>query len=323
MGQADQFLYSPRSTGLGREMGQVGQPRGEARGPAEFAMDGNETTEREGEKALLADLRDLIDEAGHGGAARQLGVDRKTLWRVLDSGRLTPLVAKALERRGANPEAARRRSRLDALERKTKALDDEVEALDKAVEALRDEFWSLGKLQAEALQAWERRLSAVESQQSGGTAPATEPPGAGRGDGAPSALQGLAHSLIGREPVARPHRDHPEVVTLAAEEGEELVYGEAAPLIVEWRRQRIAHLDRGASRVEQARARVRRCELELLLIGEYELTLPPAVSPWTDLERGREVQQRERSLRDARRELVRARCWRFLRRVLTLGLWRH
>ena len=47
-------------------------------------MDGNETTEREGEQQL------------------------------------TPLVRKARERRGANPEAARRRSRLDVLELKPK-----------------------------------------------------------------------------------------------------------------------------------------------------------------------------------------------------------
>ena len=285
-------------------------------------MDVSESPEGERDQELLANLRDLIDEAGHGGAARQLGVDRKTLWRVLDQGRLTPRVTEALERRGTNPEAARRRSRLDALERKTKALDDEVEALDKTVAELRDEFWSLGKLQAEALQAWERRLSAVESRQVGGTAPATEPPGAGRGDGAPSALQGLPQPAIGRG-VTRPHRDHPEVVTLRAEEGEELVYGEAAPLIVEWRRQRIAHLDRGASGVEHARAWVRMCELELLLIGEYELTLPPDTYPW-DGSRLRDERDRcERSRRRARRGLVRAHCWRFLRRVLTLGLWRH
>ena len=244
-------------------------------------MDVSETPEGEREQELLANLRDLIDEAGQGGAARQLGVDRKTLWRVLDSGRLTPLVTEALERRGANPEAARRRGRLDALERTTKALDRDVEGLDEAVEALRDEFRTLADLQAEALRAWERRLAAVESQQAGAAAPATEPRGAGRGDGAPSSLQGLVQQVIGHEQVPRPHRDHPEVVTLRAEAGEELVYGEAAPVIVEWRRQRIAHLDKGASGVEHARAWVRMCELELLLIGEYGLTLPPDTDPWT------------------------------------------
>jgi len=284
-------------------------------------MDASETPDGEGEQELLANLRDLIDEAGQGGAARQLGVDRKTLWRVLDSGRLTPLVAKALERRGANPEAARRRGRLDALERTTKALDDEVEALDKTVDELRDEFRGLADLQAEALRAWERRLSAVESRQAGGTAPATGPPGAG-GGGAPSALQGLPQPAIGRG-VPRPRRDHPEVVTLRAEEGEELVYGEAAPLIVEWRRQRIAHLDKGASGVEHARAWVRMCELELLLVGEYELTLPPDTYPWDASRLAEERHRRERSLRRARRSLALAHCWRFLRRVLTFGLWRH
>ena len=286
-------------------------------------MDGNETTEQEGEQLLLANLRDLIDEAGHGGAARQLGVDRKTLWRVLDSGRLTPLVTQALERRGANPEAARRRSRVDALERRTEMLDKDVEGLDEAVEALRDEFRALADLQAEALRAWERGLSRVESQQAAGTAWEPEPPGAGRDDGAPRSLHGLVQQVLGHERVARPRRDHPEVVTLQAEEGEELVYGEAAPVIVEWRRQHIAHLDKGASGVEQARAWVRMCQLELVLIGDYELTLPPDTYPWDTFRLREERQRCERSLRRARRKLVRAHCWRFLRRLLTFGLWRH
>ena len=38
-------------------------------------MPADKTTEREGEQALLASLRELIDEAGQGGTARQLGVD--------------------------------------------------------------------------------------------------------------------------------------------------------------------------------------------------------------------------------------------------------
>ena len=107
-------------------MGQLGQPLATL-GAAECAMDGNETAEPEGERALLANLRDLIDEAGHGAAARQLGVDRKTLWRALDSGRLTPRVRQALERRGDNPEAVRRRSRVDALDRRMDLIDKDVE----------------------------------------------------------------------------------------------------------------------------------------------------------------------------------------------------
>ena len=286
-------------------------------------MDGSETPEREREQTLLEHLRDLIDEAGQGGAARQLGVDRKTLWRALDSGRLTPTVTKALERRGANPEAARRRSRLGAVERRTEALDKDVEGLDEAVEGLRDEFKTLADLQAEALRAWERRLSAVESRLGAGTVRELEPPATGPGDGAPPALGDLARTAVAGGLLTRPHRDHPEVVTLRAEEDEELVYGEATPLVVEWRRQRIAQLDEGASGVERARAWARRCELELVLVGEYELTLPPETYPWDEFQRRDELARCERSLRDARRALLRAHCWRFLRRVLTLGVWRH
>ncbi|MYE71128.1 MAG: hypothetical protein F4081_02335 [Dehalococcoidia bacterium] len=286
-------------------------------------MDGSETPEREREQALLEHLRDLIDEAGQGGAARQLGVDRKTLWRALDSGRLTPTVTKALERRGANPEAARRRSRLDALERRTEALDKDVEGLDETVEALREEFRTLADLQAEALRAWERRLSAVESRRAAGSGREPEPPATDPGAGPPPASQAPGQPVVGRAPVAMPHRPHPEFVTLRAEEGEELVYGEAAPVIAEWRRQRIAQLDEGASGVEQARARVRMHELGLVLAGEYELTLPLDTFPVDTLRLRDERERCERALRRARRELVRAHCWRFLRRVLTLGVWRH
>ena len=260
----------------------------------EHVMAGDMATEREGEQALLASLRELIDEAGQGGAARQLGVDRKTLWRALDSGRLTPRVRQALERRGANPEAARRRGRLDALERRTEMLDKDVEALAEAVEALRDEFRTLADLQAEALRAWERRLSAVESRL------------------ASAAAQSLA-----------PHRDYPEVVTLRAEEGEELVYGEAAPLIVEWRRQRIAHLDEGARRVERARALVRMLELEVVLVSGHELTLPPSTYPWDEQRRQDELRRRKFALVSARWELAQALFWRWVRLALTLGRWRR
>ena len=278
-------------------------------------MDGSETPEREREQALLENLHDLIDEAGQGGAARQLGVDRKTLWRALDSGRLTPRVRQALERRVADPEAARRRSRLHALQRRTDLIDKDVEALAEAVEALREEFRRLADLQAEALRAWERRLSAVESRQASGNTP--ESPGASH------AAPGIAQPATGRELVAKPRRDHAEVVTLRADEGEELVYGEAAPAVAEWRRQRIAHLDAGASRVERARALVRMLELELVLASGHELTLPPSTYPWDEPRRRDELLRRKFALVSARWELAQALFWRWMRLALTLGRWRR
>ena len=264
-------------------------------------MAADKTTEREAAKALLESLRELIDEAGHGGAAQQLGVDRKTLWRALDSGQLTPRVRKALERRGVNPEAARRRSRLDELERRTGMLEKDVEALAEAVEALREESGRLADLQAEALRAWERRLSAVESRQAAGAA--AEPPG--------------------RESGGRPRQSRPEVVTLEPVQDEEFDYAEAMPLVTEWRYQRIAHLDEGTRRVEQARALIRMLELELVLIGDHDLALPPSTYPWDESRRRDELRRVKFALVSARRELAQALCWRWVRLALTLGRWRR
>ena len=43
-------------------------------------------------------LRDLVGDVGQGEAADVLGIDRKTVWRSLGAGRLTPRLADALER---------------------------------------------------------------------------------------------------------------------------------------------------------------------------------------------------------------------------------
>ena len=191
---------------------------------------------------LLGVLHDLVDDVGPGKTAALLGVDRKTLWRVLKEGRLTPRLVRTVERQARTPagqNAARRRVRRDALERR----------------------------------------------------------------------------------VTKPRRDHPELVTLERETGEEFVYGDATPLVVEWREARAAFLGADGSRVERARGWVRMCELELVLVGEHGLTLPPdTYYPWDAFRREEELWRRRRSLRNAHRERRRALRWRFLRRLFTLGL---
>ena len=116
---------------------------------------------------------------------------------------------------------------------------------------------------------------------------------------------------------------HPEVVTVEPMPEEEFDYGEAAPLVVEWRRARAAFLSHGSRRLERARGRVRMCELELLIIGDHELTLPPWTYPWDESRRRDELYWVKASLAHARWELVQALFWRWVRRVLTLGLWRN
>ena len=112
------------------------------------------------------------------------------------------------------------------------------------------------------------------------------------------------------------------VVTLEEQLDEEHAFGPAAALVAQWRQLRVDG-DQVVSRVDRAQAAVRRWELEAELLGEYHLTLPPDSYPLDDARRADQVRWRRDALVDARRELGGARRARLLRRVLTLGLWRH
>ena len=266
------------------------------------------------EAQLMALLHDLVEDTGHGKAAEELGVDRKTLWRSMNGGRLSPRLAEALEREGLfgdRPDAVRQRERVEAIARSLQALEEDVRA---AVEDVRKEIGELATGQAAALRAWERRLSEAESR---------EHVRDGKEVKAAPAVQGIAQPANGRQPRG-PRRYHPQLVTLEPDEDEEFAYGEALPLIVEWRRVRADYIDQQKSRVERATAYVWMLELEIALIDEHGLTLPPVRWPWTAMEREREVWRRRwRTLPTARSERRRALFWRFVRRVLTLGLWRR
>ena len=56
------------------------------------------------------------------------------------------------------------------------------------------------------------------------------------------------------------------------------------------------------------------------MIGEFGLTLPPETDPLDESRRGDHLSWRRKTLKQARRKRVRA---EWLRRVLTLGLWRR
>lgn len=120
--------------------------------------------------------------------------------------------------------------------------------------------------------------------------------------------------------VIAPRRVFPELITEAAEPGEERVYGAAAELVVEWRR---AWAERRAARytLDWLRAERRRLELELRLVGEFGLTPPPADMPWQERRRERELDWRRRALRRLRWQLPITWGLHWLLRLLTLGMW--
>ncbi len=130
------------------------------------------------------------------------------------------------------------------------------------------------------------------------------------------------------EPMNRPYvppRKYPQLVTMEAEDDEERVYGDATPVIVQWRKVRDEFLDllKTGTELAQEEARIRMLHLEIAIIEEHELTLPPASYPWDWEGRNDEVLRRQRSLGAAEVDRNRALLRLWLRRILTCGLWRN
>ena len=278
-------------------------------GSGETVMEQSKAVEDLHGLRLMALLHELAREKGQRGTARALGVNRRTVAACMESGEMSWRMREALER-GLQSEAgsagARQRERVEALEQRMEALEEELRgrlegmrlALESGVKAMRGE-------QAETVRGLERRLAKVEARQGG------------QGDAGPAEAAGA----VGR-PAARTasRREYPDLVTVGPEPGEEDVYGGAMPLIVEWRKVRdefAAARERLARVVAEERMR----ELEIEMIEKRRLTLPPSTWLWDESRRRDEVRLREQTLARVRVERARAQVRRWLRRVLTLGLW--
>ena len=85
------------------------------------------------------------------------------------------------------------------------------------------------------------------------------------------------------------------VVTLEPQPDEEHAFGPAAGLVAEWRELRTGGTSRGSG-VEQARAEERRWELEVRLIEEYGLMLPPDREPLQGSKRDDHLRWRREAL---------------------------
>ena len=266
------------------------------------------------EVRLLGLLRDVVAEQGKVKAAETLGVSFRTLSRVEETGQLTPRLADALEShlvQGGGTAAAQQR-------RQVGELTDRVALLEGAL------LEGLAELRQEQGRAWEqveKRLTALETAGNGAGSNAAG--GGLAGSPAPGGTRSSAASpgnpaSAGKPVVERPRRTYSDLVTAEAEPGEELVYGdEATAVIVKWREARDA-VPRTRDALDRLNARERRFKLEVELIEQHELTLPPATYPWDWGDRRQEVRRRQEALD----EVIVDRKMLRLRRFLTLGLWR-
>ncbi len=292
------------------------------------------------DQRLMASLRDLVREKGRARTAEALAVDPRTLAACLKRGKPSRLMRAALERRlDAGPG---QKDDAGSLEREARVLR---EAVAGELKAQREE-------QSEALRRLEQRLERLESSQDSreappalkqeamvggpppraarqsdqgvGEAPPPDPEpvvgGASRATGHPDAEP---RQLPEQAKKSMPARLYPELVTEDPAPDDEEVYGQAWPLVEEWRRLWKAHVRPGKG-LGWLRRDERILELEVAMLEEHRLTLPPATFPQRGVWRHGQLGWRWEALRDARRARAwgeaRYRAGRVLSAALLLGL---
>ncbi|MXY44864.1 MAG: hypothetical protein F4Y50_12560 [Dehalococcoidia bacterium] len=301
-------------------------PPPEARNPDEGGL-ADEGARGEGEsptgtaqrdRELLTLLAQLVSERGRVSAAEALDLDPRTVATALKRNALSRRVRASLERirkqgEGEDEEGAPPPT---ALEERVESLAGELNALRTVVqerdtrsqrEHTRDQQQVEGRLaRLESLMA-----QAALSKQPSVEGEPTGPPGGEPAVGGPPLRPAV--------PKRPPRRQHPELVTQEPAPDDEQVYGAAWPLVDEWRRLWSEHRRPGKG-LAWLKREVRILELEVAMLREHGLTLPPATYPQRGLELHSHLGWRLRALANRRR----ARAWTVVRlwavRVLTAGL---
>ena len=249
-------------------------------------------------------LRELVRAEGKMEAAELLGVNYKTLARAEKSGEITGRMGDALERllgTGDDPEVERLRERMTALEGGMEALAKEMRgglAEIRAAVAGRDEAQGQGAGQPQA----------QDREGVGRSETRAAPPVAG--------LRSERRVRLPRLP-----RLDPEVVTEGPADDDAGVYGAAWPLVEEWRRRRAGHPTQGRT-LSWLTTEERLLTLELAMLEEHGLTLPPETQALRGFGRRGQINHRRTALYDTKLALRKRKLLRWVRRVLTVGLWR-
>ncbi len=257
-------------------------------------------------------LRELVRVEGKMEAAELLGVNYKTLARAEKSGEITGRMGDALERllgTGDDPEAAKLRERVVALE----------EGVDALAKEMRD---GLAEVRAAVagVKAGDRENGQAQDGENGrvdGQPQAQAETGAGRSE---TKTAPPVAGLRPKKPFAARRLD-PEIVTEEPADDDDEVYGDAWPLVEEWRRLRVDHPRQGKS-LSWLVTEKRLLTLEMAMLDDHGLTLPPEKQPLRGFGRKGQTNWRRKTLYDTRVALRKRELLRWVRRVCTLGLWR-
>lgn len=263
------------------------------------------------DQRLMELLRERADRLGRKGVARLLDVDHRTVSACLETGGLSRRVERALERLLEEERIEGVVSRVGELERMTQEMRDAVKGLPEVmqtVQEMREAVNSLPEMlraeRAQVLSGLElrlgRRLARIEAER--GRVGATQ-------HGEDDADHGDAGS-----------RRYPDLVAWEPAPDDEEVLGPAWPLVDEWRRLWADH-DPDGRGLQWLVVEERIRELELAMLEEHGLTLPPEKEPLRGMWRDGQTGWRRKALDRVRRERSRAERRKWLRRVLTLGVW--
>ena len=250
-------------------------------------------------------LRELVRAEGRMEAADLLGVAYRTLVKAEESGEITGRMSDALERllgTGDDPEVARLRERVGALEER---LEGGVESLAKELRDGLDEIRAAVSGKAGAQTGTDGHAQARDGEGAGRSETRAAPPVAGLGSKKPF----------------RERRLDPEIVTVEPDDDDPEVFGDAWPLVEEWRGLRAGHPRRGGN-LSWLVTEERLLMLELAMLEEHGLTLPPEKQPLRGFGRRGQTSWRWKALGDTRVALRKRKLLRWVRRVLTVGLWR-
>ena len=248
---------------------------------------------------LMEQLKELARQRGRVKAAQMLGVNFRTLVASIESGKLSRRMREALEKMAKTDEGfddAAADNDSGELVQRVDALEEEVGSLRQIVEEQEDGMRKLAQ-RVEKLEATQHEVKWTNS------------------------VEGLVVAPKANNPSASELRQtSPYVLSLEPQEEEAQALGPAAALVKEWRMLRTGE-NAAKDRVAQAKAEERRWELEIALIEEFGLTLPPETTPLNATDRETHLAWRRESLKRARGVRIRAEWFVLARRIFTLGLW--
>ncbi len=281
---------------------------------------GSESERDQQEKELVALLHEMVQERGRVETAEALGIDTRTLATSLKQTRLSRRVRKALELELAT--SAGQEKEVARLEERMALLEGELAGLKTAMVA---GFQALSDAQRQKAPEPAEQLARSASVRGG----ESQVDAADRDDepvvGGPPAQGKRREGKDSPDPsgppaaARKPRRQYPELVTREAQPDDEQVYGAAWPLVDEWRRLWSEHRRPGKG-LPWLKREVRILELEVAMLQQHELTLPPATYPQRGLELHSHLGWRLRALSNRRRSRAWATVRLWIRRGVVFGL---